>query len=144
MTKKKILKYLETTFELYKLHYIAKKNSDDMVELPNGSFMSVDKYMWASDVFNSFIELEMFKNDYKGEKKFKLMQLYRFGYKTINKLSTISNIKSIKNILNEDDIEILKHILYFGYEDILYFLWYKKEMDYLIRFVKNKIKKGIK
>lgn len=141
MTKKKILKYLETTFELYKLHYTAKKNSDDMVELPNGSFMSVDKYMWASDVFNSFIELEMFKNDYKGEKKFKLMQLYRFGYKTINKLSTISNIKSIKNILNEDDIEILKHILYFGYEDILYFLWYKKEMDYLIRFVKNKIKK---
>ncbi|ECQ5440522.1 hypothetical protein FZJ52_09030, partial [Campylobacter jejuni] len=122
MTKKKILKYLETTFEFHKLHYIAKKNEETMVELPNGSLMNVNKYICASDVFQAFIELEMFKNNFTGYKKYKLMRLYRIGYQTINSLSSIYNIKNIKDILNDYDIEFINLLLDFKYEYILYFL----------------------
>ncbi|HEC1823321.1 TPA: hypothetical protein R1765_001945 [Campylobacter coli] len=72
--------------------------------------------IFSEEIFQDFIEMELFKLNESSSKKYYLMQIYRHGYQNIR---SINEKFAFKEELDEDDIDFIKTL---KEADILYAL----------------------
>ncbi|MCV3442856.1 hypothetical protein L8W64_02625 [Campylobacter sp. IFREMER_LSEM_CL1097] len=118
--------YLDCKIELYKLRKSDYKKYKHIT-------------IFASDVFNDFMQLELLK--YNGDdldKKLKLMALYRYGWQVINAISSHSHY-DIK--MTEDIKNLFDRLIDLNYFDFLYQLFDKENIEKHLKLYKQRIEK---
>ncbi|EAJ6150333.1 hypothetical protein [Campylobacter sp. CNRCH_2014_2452] len=116
--------YLDCKIELYKLR---KSDYEKYNHIP----------IFASEVFNDFMELELLK--YNGDnldKKLKIMSLYRCGWQTINAISSHPHY-DIK--MTEDIKNLFDYLIDLNYFDFLYQLFDKENIEKYLKLYKQRI-----